>query len=335
MKFLPLDRIKFGWLRVFLGLVMGSLILSGCSKLPFGGAAQGALQVTSNAAFNIYLNENFIGQAPFFDERIKTGEYTLRLTSSAENGDEAVWQTKLKIGKRTLTVVHYESSGNPDESTSEVLELEKLPNKDAAELALTTVPDNVVVKLDGELKGFSPIVLGDAGAGDHVLTLDAPGYKTKTINLKINAGHRLRVEAELARDPKLKLTNKEPDDEATASGEVTDSDTSGDAGEDSATKATPSPTPKALVEENGVIVGVKVEKDMNKPYVQILEASAGIDWLRVREEPSGFVDNEVAKVRVGTFFSFVERSDNNQWVKIEYQKGKEGWVSGAYVRVVD
>lgn len=83
----------------------------------------------------------------------------------------------------------------------------------------------------------------------------------------------------------------------------------------------------------GITSGENKPADLKKPYVEILETGTG--WLRVREEPSGFEDNEVAKVNVGDFFAMTDRSKNNQWVKIVYQTGKEGWVSARYVRVVE
>jgi len=50
-------------------------------------------------------------------------------------------------------------------------------------------------------------------------------------------------------------------------------------------------------------------------------------WLRVREEPS--VDaTEAARVNPGDKFSLIEEKSN--WYKIEYEKGKFGWISAEY-----
>lgn len=324
-------------------LVLGVLMvagLAGCGRLP-GGVEQGALQVTSNGAFNIYLNETFLGQTPYFDEKIQAGEYDLRLTPG---GDEAAsgWQKKIAIGNRMLTVVHYEAGPTPETSSNQVLSLEKLGGKDEVELSLTTVPNSVVVEVDGEVEGLSPLVLNNVSAGDHVLKLEAPGYVSKTLNIKVNPGHRLRVQVQLAIDPKQQLGNQvvEEEPEATRAAEPEreqepEDDRPEPTAEPTATpKASPPPTPGFGVEQNGVVQGA-ARGELEKPYVEILPASEGVDWLRVRSEPAGFVDNEVAKVQVGTWFPYLGRSDNQQWVEIEYTPQKTGFVSGAYVRVVE
>lgn len=63
-----------------------------------------------------------------------------------------------------------------------------------------------------------------------------------------------------------------------------------------------------------------------KITVKVKETPTG--WLRVREEPS--IDaTEAAKINTGETFPFlVEEGD---WTKIEYEKGKNGWVSSQYV----
>ncbi len=324
--------------RWIVGILIG-LALGGCSRLPAAKNKQGALQVTSNGAFGVYLDETFLGQTPFFDEKIAAGEYTLRLVPSSEE-TEGIWQVQTRIAPRALTVVHYEWGGDRESSTSDVLELEPLGNKEAVELSLSTLPDNVVVKLDGELQGFSPVAFDDISAGDHVLALEAPGYKSKTINLKTNAGYRLRVTANLARDPRLTLEEPTPGGVATQSGQTSQSE-----GQKEEAEVTPSPTPGASPTptpepasgfggvSSGIISGEVSLSQVEPPYVKVLDT--GLGWLRVRSEPSGFADNEVAKIKVGTYFPFVEYSGNDEWVKLEYQTGKEGWASGKYVQVVE
>ncbi len=314
---------------VLIGLV--SIMLSGCSLLPGGRKKQGALQVTSNSAFSLYLDDNFLGQVPFFDERIAVGEYTLRLVPSGGDETEGIWQTKIRIGERSLSVVHYESAEDPAYATSEVLELEPLSNKEAIELTISSLPDNVVVKLDGELKGFSPIVFDAVSVGDHVVSLEAPGYKPKTINVKTNAGHRLRVSASLARDPELELAPPpiENDPNSSESGGLSLEDNGAVESEVSSENE----GPKAGDVVDGVTLGSSSAGGVEKPYVQILET--GVGWLRVRSEPAGLGQNEVAKVQVGNFYGYVSTSDNEEWTEIEYLAGKTGWVSAQYVSVVE
>lgn len=292
-----------------------ALVLSGCSLLPGNRNAQGALQVTSPQTFSVFLDGGHLGQTPFFDERIKTGEYVLRLVPI--DGDESsAWQTQVQIARRTLTVVNYEPATNPDEASSEILLLEPLANKDETKLTLSTLPDNVVVKLDGAAAGFSPISFDEITAGDHVLLLESPGYKPKEISVKTTVGHHLIVQAQLARDVSLGV------EEATSSSVPTATS--------SAQLATPGEAIEAEEVVDGVVQGLDDAEALNPPYVRILQASPGINWLRVRQEPTGLANNEVARVRVGAYFAYLDISEDEEWYEIEYLPGETGWISAAY-----
>lgn len=61
------------------------------------------------------------------------------------------------------------------------------------------------------------------------------------------------------------------------------------------------------------------------PKVRILQTPTG--WLRVRQGPSTG-NPEVAKVDPGEEFVLVDEQDD--WYKIEYEEGEEGWISATY-----
>lgn len=85
---------------------------------------------------------------------------------------------------------------------------------------------------------------------------------------------------------------------------------------------------KAVGEEKEKEEGV--EKTPEKPYVKILDTPTG--WLRVREEPTT-ASTEAAKVKPGETYPLLE--EKKGWLKILYEKGKEGWVSGTYAEKVE
>lgn len=61
--------------------------------------------------------------------------------------------------------------------------------------------------------------------------------------------------------------------------------------------------------------------------VKILETPTG--WLRVRAEPL-VAATESAKVNPGEEYPLVE--ENKDWFKIQYDEGKEGWISSQYAK---
>jgi len=65
---------------------------------------------------------------------------------------------------------------------------------------------------------------------------------------------------------------------------------------------------------------------------QILIKETPTGWLRVRMGPSTAA-TEAAKVKPGEKYPLLE--EKNGWYKIEYQEGKEGWVSGRYAQKLD
>ena len=72
------------------------------------------------------------------------------------------------------------------------------------------------------------------------------------------------------------------------------------------------------------------EEEPSQTQVLIKETPTG--WLRVRTGPSTAA-TEAAKVKPGEKYPFLE--EKNGWYKIEYQEGKEGWVSGRYAQKLD
>ena len=57
----------------------------------------------------------------------------------------------------------------------------------------------------------------------------------------------------------------------------------------------------------------------------------GVGFLRVRSEPSTLAE-ELARVTPGERYRFLEEDGDTGWFKIEYEEGKEGWISGQYAK---
>lgn len=323
--------------------------LTGCSTLPQLSRSQGALQVTTgnDTSLAVYLDEIHLGETPFFDERIKTGDYTLALKET--NSGNTLWQSKIKISKRTLTVANFVPTTNPEESSSEILYLEPLADKEASRLSISTLPDHVVVKVNGQVKGFTPITFDDIAVGDQEIVLEAPGFLNKTINAKTTKGHHLIIQAELGRNANLQIeeavkivesTQSSQPAESTQSAEVEAESDRANLTIDDSVSPTATPTTKSSTSqqfgstESGVSRGYETPEDISGEAVEILTATVGIDWLRVRETANGLANNEVARVKVGDFYPFIQNSDNQEWSQIEYAPNKKGWVSAAYAEPV-
>jgi uncharacterized protein YgiM (DUF1202 family) len=56
--------------------------------------------------------------------------------------------------------------------------------------------------------------------------------------------------------------------------------------------------------------------------------------LRVRETASTAA-KELTQVKPGQRFPFIDEDSENNWFKIEYEAGKEGWVTGQYAKKIE
>jgi hypothetical protein len=298
-----------------------SLIFSGCT-IPFFTKEQAALQIEASPEASVYINGTHIGKTPIKEQKLKPGEYTIRLL--VDDDPTKDWQTKMNLASGIVSVINKTFGATTAASANYFLQLEPLSNKEAIDLVILTIPDNVVVKVNDLPQGFSPVSLKDIKDGEQRINLTAPGYQEMNLTVFTKLGYKLVVSAQMAQLLETITPDQEaspgadlvPSDTATTSASVTPSITS------STTPATtPSPTPARSTTSG----------ELAPPYVIIKETGTG--WLRVRENPSGTSDNEVARVNVGDKLPFLESSQTG-WYKIEYETGKEGWVSAQYAQLV-
>jgi len=281
---------------------LGLLILGffGIRALISQKPKQAALQVSSTPRSTVFLDDKHVGQTPFYDEKLKPGEYVVKLMPETEATKAASWLSKVKLNPETLTVINREFGETEEKSSGYILSLEFLGKKKEPELAVLVNPDGAGVKVNGDFKGTAPLVISNISEGDHEVDISLADYSSMKVKVKIVKGYRLTVNAELAKGKEEKVTPTPTPKE----------------------KLTPEPTkteekPASPAAEKKFEIGVKII---------IKETETG--WLRVRLEPS-LSGSEAAKVNPGQEFTVLD--EQSGWVKIEYEKNKEGWVSGNYV----
>jgi len=317
---IPLMKISKFFLATCLLYVV--FLLSSCT-LPFvGKKKKAALQVTSDSKATVFLNDEHVGQTPYFDENLKPGEYSLKLIPETTEPSLLSWQGMLKLSSGILTVVNRSFGETEEFSSGYVLSLEPIAEKEAVRISIISTPDSVVVSLDGEPKGFTPLSLDGIDEGEHLLTISSSGYKEEVIKAKTVKGHKLVVNVQLAKEKKEEA--EEEDEEATESAEKSSSSDQLADSEDKEEDET----------EEEETTETEEEDEMERPYVKIKDNPWG--YLNVRSEPStaGGAETVVVKVDLGDVFKYIETSDNG-WYKIEYEEDKMGWVSGKYTKLYE
>jgi len=283
-----------------------TVLLTGCT-LP--GRKKSALSVSTTPQATIFLDGEHLGQTPYYNEKLKPGDYVLKIVPESSGQALNPWEGRVTLSPGILTVVNRELGLTQDDSSGEILSFEPSADKNTTSISVVTTPDGAVVNLDGEPKGFAPISLDKITEGDHILLISSPGYKDKTIKAKTVKGNKLIVSVQLARAAATPPVDAESQPEATPA-----------ASPKASPKATASPTatPKASPKTGSATTPAK-------PYVTIDSPDTG--WVRVRAEASTAAE-ELTKVDHGESFPLID--EKSGWYQIEYATGKKGWISGKY-----
>jgi len=306
-----LSSMQKGWLVIIgagLALILAGLIVKG--KF-FSKSGMAALSVSSEPKSVIYLDGEKIGETDFFDDKMEAKEYLVRLVPK-EDESLIPWEMKVALTPNLLTAINHNFAATESASSGDITWMEKIGNKESSSLVVVSVPDQATIKVDGEPRGFAPVLTEDLKPGSHQVTVAAPGYKERTLSAKTVAGYKLIVSVQLAQ-------KIEGIAQVTPSLELNPATTS----KFTAT-STPSPksTPKVTPEPTVAI---------EKPYVMIKETPTG--WLRVRQEPSTSA-TELTKINPGETYPYLNEEENG-WYKIEYATDKEGWISKVYAELVE
>ena len=295
--------LQFGFILLIAAL------LSGCDL--FKSRKKAALSVQTTPKATIFLDGEHLGQTPYYNEKLKAGEYVLKIVPESSGQALNPWEGRVTLSPGILTVVNRQLGLTQDDSSGEILAFEPLADKKAISISVVTTPDGAVINLDGEPRGFAPLSLDNISEGDHVLVVSSPGYQERSIKAKTVKGHKLIASVQLAREQEQPET---PDEDEPEEDEDKESTSSAQA----SPKPSPKPTPKSSPTSG---------ETPDRPYVEIDSPDTG--WVRVRENPSTKDSEELTKVDHGEKFPLLDTTSDG-WYQIEYESGKNGWISGQY-----
>lgn len=225
-----------------------------------------------------------------FEQKYKVGEYMFKLIPEGTATDTASWQGKVKIYKNALTYVNRELGSSDVTSAGEIFMTSKMKKS----------PKN------GDF-GEIYVETEPQGAIVH-LDNDEKGVSPLILSDVLKGDHELSVFMPkfLRRTQKI---NVDPGYRVTAEFKLAI---------DLSQKST----------ESSKITGGKESTASAKPKkISIVVKDTPTGFLRVREEPS-VTASEEARVKPGDTFSLIE--EQSGWYKVEYEKGKEGWVYSQY-----
>lgn len=253
--------------------------------------AFGRIKVVASPVASVFIDNLAVGKTPY-EQKYKVGEYMLKLIPEGTATDTASWQGKVKIYKNALSYVNRELGSSDLTSAGETFTTTKM--EEAPKTANTGE-----IYVETEPQGAIVYLDNDEkGVSSLIMSEVAKGDHELSVFMprflrrtqKINVDTGYRVNAVF----KLAIDQSSP--------EI-------------------SPTGTKKDEKKEATASAKTTK------TKIVISDTPTGFLRVREEPS-ISASESAQVKPGDSFDLLE--EQSGWYKIEYEKGKEGWVYSQY-----
>lgn len=259
----------------------------------------GELKIISSPTSTVFINNVATGKTePTFDQKMKVGEYMLKLIPEGTATETASWNGKINIYKNALTYVNRELGSSDINSAGEIfttLKMDKPPKSGGyGEVYVETEPQGAIITLDNDEKGVAPVILSDVLRGDHELSVYMPGFFRRTQKVNIDTGYRVNASFKLSIDQSQKKPTPKPENkESTPSAQTT-----------------------------------------SVSFVVIKDTPQG--WLRVREDAS--IDaSESAKVKPGERYEFSDEKSGWYKIKFNGNTNGlvsgsfiDGWVSSEF-----
>jgi len=165
-------------------------------------AKTGTLRVESVPKTNIFIDSGFIGQTPL-QINLKAGVYTVKLVPEAADASLISWSSQVRVFKNTTTYINRELSSKDLLSAGEVISLEENGGQ-KAQIWVDTEPQGIIVSLDGEDRGVSPVYMENVSQGNHELTVRGEGFIPRTIKVNAVDGYKLTADFKLMIDEEYK-----------------------------------------------------------------------------------------------------------------------------------
>lgn len=344
-------KLTRGFFLIALIIVAG-VFFSGCipqlDKRKYAG-----LQVTlADVPASIYLDGEFISDTPFKQNDLKPGVYTLKI--QPDDSSLVPYELPITLSGGLLTAVVWTPSTRPELSGGVIFELERLSTKQQTELVISSIPDGVIVRVDGGDIEFAPSIRTDLSPGKHTISFSQTSYDDQEHTINLVAGHRLSVSVKMARNQNSlgmessDATQIRTTQTASSSATITTTaTTSGSIATGGLAPTTKSPTASPALSTSPNSTANPEAVRTAQPLAVTGSGSSSGSGKIVTILPTGFFQNgeEVVRVRTASSSAALELGfakvgqayvylnvTTNDWIQIQFNS-KPGWISKTYGRV--
>jgi hypothetical protein len=137
------------------------------------------------------LDGEEVGRTPFTATDVGEGSHTIRLL---RDGYAPVERRVTVTAKRPSPSVSVQLTRASQPAPSEALTT-AAPTTGA--LMIESRPRGATVYIDGRLSGTTPMLMEGLDAGDHMVSIEAEGYRPWTSSVRIGSGERSRIAVSL------------------------------------------------------------------------------------------------------------------------------------------
>jgi hypothetical protein len=254
---------------------------------------QGQLKIITSPSATVLINNQSKGKTPF-ESTLDEGEYLIKLVpETTEASESASWSGKAKIFSNTLTYINRELGVDDISSSGVIFSVKKMDKKPTKK---QTGEIEIITEPDGAIVSLDN---EEQGIAPVVLSeIPVGDHELSTYSPGFfRRSQKIRIEDGYRVIAEFKLSI------------------------DPTHKKVEKKDPEEIRKE--ATESAQIEEKFS---VTINTTETG--WLRVRYEPT-LNASEAAKVTPGKAFQVLEEKEG--WYRIEYEKGKMGWVSSNYV----
>jgi len=192
-------RLKFALLIVALTAAVVLLIfyLVGYFKPKSAG-----ILIETEPVSTVYFDGVQVGRTPFDTTRAQ-GEMTVKLIPDSFDKPLVPFESKINLVSGVKTIIRRNFGESNESSSGTIISFEKVGGEEVG-ISVISYPDAAQVKIDGQVRGFTPYKSSTFTPGDHTISLTLNGYAESTLDVKTYVGYKLTAEFNLVPDTNAK-----------------------------------------------------------------------------------------------------------------------------------
>lgn len=152
--------------------------------------------VQSQPPASVYVDDEQVGRTPY-NGVFEPGEVVVKLVPETFDKPLAPYETVVNLVSGVETIVTRQFGEAEEDSSGEIVSFEEVA-KDETSLAVLSAPDAAQVKINGIIRGFTPYKATDLSIGEHTLTVSAPGFHERSVDIQTFEGYMLTAVVKLA-----------------------------------------------------------------------------------------------------------------------------------------